>query len=323
MKADLHVHSAHSRHSGSLKFLRSRDCYSDPDEVYRTAKARGMDIVTITDHDSIGGCLEFMDRHPEATDFVPGEEVSCRFPDGDIEVHLGVYGVTEQLHRDLQPLRRNVWDVIALLRERNVLFALNHLLFFYRGQAPLDSYLRLLHDVPAVEARNGTMLAAHNEMIEAIARESPRLAITAGSDAHTLRRIGTTFIEVPGARTTAEFLAGLRQRMGRPQGAHGTAAALAGDIYGVMGRYVGSLIGFGPADHSVAERLAFGVFSVASAPFQFMPAAAALHAKARERRHVAAASRTVAEWAAGVPQTSGERASTSRSVATLLEAEPR
>jgi hypothetical protein len=167
------------------------------------------------------------------------------------------------------------------------------------------------------------MLAAHNEMIEAIARESPRLAMTAGSDAHTLRRIGTTFIEVPGARTTAEFLAGLRQRMGRPQGAHGTSAALAGDIYGVMGRYVGSLIGFGPADHSVAERLAFGVFSVVSAPFQFMPAAAALHAKARERRHVAAASRTVAEWAAGVPQTSGERASTSRSVATLLEAEPR
>jgi len=183
-----------------------------------------------------------------------------------------------------------------------VFFALNHLLFFYRGQAPLDSYLRLLHEVPAVEARNGTMLAAHNEMIEQIARESERLAVTAGSDAHTLRRIGTTFIEVPGARTTGEFLAGLKQRMGRPRGVHGTAVALAGDIYGVMGRYLGSLMGFGPADHSVAERLAFGAFSVVSAPFQFMPIAAAAHAKARERRHVAAASRTLAEWPAGLPR---------------------
>ncbi len=143
MKADLHVHSRHSAQSGSLKFLRSRDCYSDPEAVYRTAKARGMDVVTITDHDSIGGCLEFLERHPDATDFIVGEEVSCRFPDGDIEVHLGVYGTTEQLHRELQPLRRNVFDVIALLRERDVFFALNHLLFFYRGQAPLDSYLRL------------------------------------------------------------------------------------------------------------------------------------------------------------------------------------
>ena len=143
MKADLHVHSRHSSRSGSLKFLRSRDCYSDPGDVYRTAKARGMDFVTITDHDSIGGCLEFQERCPDATDFIVGEEVSCRFPDGDIEVHLGVYGMTEQLHRELQPLRRNVFDVIALLRERDVFFALNHLLFFYRGQAPLDSYLRL------------------------------------------------------------------------------------------------------------------------------------------------------------------------------------
>ena len=36
--------------------------------------------------------------------------------DGDIEVHLGVYGMTEALHRDVQPLRGNVFDVIACLR---------------------------------------------------------------------------------------------------------------------------------------------------------------------------------------------------------------
>lgn len=307
MKADLHVHSRHSTRSGSLKFLRSRDCYSDPLTVYRTAKARGMDLVTITDHDEIGGCLELQDHRPGLTDFIAGEEVSCRFPDGDIEVHLGVYGVTEGLHRDLQPLRRNVFDVVALLRERDVFFALNHLLFFYRGQTALESYLRLLDEVPAVEARNGTMSEAHNALIEQTACVSGRLAMTAGSDAHTLRRIGSTYVEVPGARTAAEFLQGLRERRGRPGGAHGGVATVAGDIYGVVGRYVASLAGFGPADHSVAERLAFGAFSIVSAPFQFMPLAAAVRTKARERRVVAAATRAMAARPA-LPQLAAEAA---------------
>ena len=170
MRADLHVHSWHSTQSGSLRFLRSRDCYSDPVDVYRTARARGMDLVTITDHDSIDGCLELLDRCPDLEDFIIGEEVSCRFPDGDIEVHLGVYGMTEALHRELQPLRGNVFDVIACLRAHDVFFALNHLLHFYRGQAPLASYLRLALEVPALEARNGAMLPEHNTLIEQYAR---------------------------------------------------------------------------------------------------------------------------------------------------------
>ena len=98
VRADLHVHSCHSLRSGNFRFLRSRDCYSRPEDVYRAAKARGMDVVTITDHDSIGGCLEFLDRHPGADDFFVSEEVSCWFPDAPIEVHFGVYGMTEALH---------------------------------------------------------------------------------------------------------------------------------------------------------------------------------------------------------------------------------
>ena len=62
LKADLHVHSFHSGYSTSFPLFRSRDSYSDPDEIYRLAKSRGMDLVTITDHDSIDGCLEFMNR---------------------------------------------------------------------------------------------------------------------------------------------------------------------------------------------------------------------------------------------------------------------
>src|SRR3954468_15159257 len=244
LRADLHVHTCHSTpsamrrrraphflahpchstQSGNLQFLGSRDCYSRPADVYRVAKARGMDLVAFTDHDSIGGALELLNGRPElASEVIVGEEVSCRLPDGGLQVHLAVYGMTEALHRDVQRLRADVFDVIARLREANVFFALNHLLHFYRGEIPLERYLRLLDAVPALEVRNGTMAEAHNRLLETIAARAPvaqafrpaagaagspeglrykdldvgdrRFAVTAGSDAHTLRRIGTTWTE--------------------------------------------------------------------------------------------------------------------------------
>ncbi len=105
LRADLHVHTCHSKVSGTLPFLGSRDCYSTPADVYRVAKARGMDLVAVTDHDSIDGALELLDARPDATDVIVGEEVSCTLPDGAIIVHLGVYGMTEPLHRKVQSLR--------------------------------------------------------------------------------------------------------------------------------------------------------------------------------------------------------------------------
>jgi predicted metal-dependent phosphoesterase TrpH len=285
LRADLHVHSCHSRVSGTMRFLGSRDCYSRPADVYRVARARGMDLVAFTDHDSIGGALELLNDRPDlAADVIVGEEVSCRLPDGDIEVHLGVLGMTEALHRDLQPLRRNVFDVIARLREAGVFFALNHLLHFYRGQIPLARYLRLLDEVPALEVRNGAMLAAHNRLVERMARSSGRpFAMAAGSDAHTLRRIGRTWTAAPG-RTRDEFLASLRQGLGRPGGQHGTATTIAGDAYGVVSRYVAALVGFGPRDLGAAKRAACLGFTAVSLPFQFIPFVMAARSKAGERR---------------------------------------
>jgi len=152
-RADLHVHTCHSKITGTLKFLGSRDCYSSPHDVYRVAKARGMDFVAFTDHDSIGGAMELLDARPDLDDVIVGEEVSCWLPGSGVEVHLGVYGMTERLHRELQPLRRNAFDVVACLREAGVFFALNHLLHFYRGQLPFESYLRIVEQVPALEVR--------------------------------------------------------------------------------------------------------------------------------------------------------------------------
>jgi predicted metal-dependent phosphoesterase TrpH len=311
-RADLHVHSWHSRASGSLKFLRSRDCYSAPADVYRVAKQRGMDIVTITDHDAIDGWRELCDAFPDARDILPGEEVSCRLTEGDIEVHFGVYGITERLHRELQPLRRNVYDVAAFLRESGTFFSLNHPWHFYRGQTALESYLRLLSVVPALEVRNGAMLEAHNRLAERLRDESSgslsALACVAGSDAHTLRRIGSTWTEAPGA-TAAEFLVSLSKGLGTPRGVHGGTAAVAGDTYGVVARYAASIYGYGQRDHAGWDRAFCAAFVAASLPIQFLPLAIAAIGKSRERRTISAAIDALAAWpqpSAALPQPATE-----------------
>jgi hypothetical protein len=214
-------------------------------------------------------------------------------------VHIVVYGRTERLQAESQPLRRNVFDVMTRLRESGTFFALNHLLHGCREQAPLETYLRLLSAVPALETRNGAMLQAHNMFLERLAREwradAPPIACVAGSDAHTLRRVGRTWTEAPGT-TAAAFLASLSAGLGRPGGQHGGAGAVAGDTYGVIGRYTASVYGWGPRDHAGWHRAACAFLIVALVPVQFLPAVVAVVGKSRERRAVAAAIETLAAW---------------------------
>jgi predicted metal-dependent phosphoesterase TrpH len=290
MRADLHVHSYHSGYAGHMRFLRARDCYSEPEAVYRTAKARGMDLVTITDHDSIDGCLEFLDRHPDAPDFFVSEEIECLFPGRPLKVHIGAYGITERIHREIQPLRANVYEAAAYLRDQQVFFTLNHLFFFLRRQLSFTEYVdALLPLFPGFEERNGTMLRQHNELIESIVgeRRSAGMAAVAvgGSDAHTLAGVGTTYTEAPG-RNREEFLDSVRAGLTRVGGRHGTTFRVTREIYGVVARYWASLVGAGRQELTWGRR-ALGIgFSVASFPAEFVPLLIAVNSKVGEARRV-------------------------------------
>ncbi len=291
MKADLHVHSYHSGYASHLRFLRARDCYSSVDAVYRVAKARGMDLVCLTDHDSIDGCREFLARHPDAPDFIAGEEVSCRVPDAPgLRIHLGVYGVTEPLHREMQRLRDNVFDVAAYLRQQQVFFAVNHLFLMFGDEIPLDRYLRqMLALAPGFEVRNGAAVDADNtfvaEVTGAAGAGGRRLAAIGGSDAHTLQWVGTTYTEAP-ARTREEFLAAVCDGRATVGGRHATLWRTTSEIYGVVFNYWRALAGLERHDLGAASRAAGVAFSLASLPIQFVPALVALLLKTGERRRV-------------------------------------
>jgi predicted metal-dependent phosphoesterase TrpH len=273
-----------------MRFLQARDCYSEPEAVYAVAKARGMDLVTITDHDSVDGCLEFLDRHPDADDFFVSEEVECLVPGLPLKVHIGAYDINERIHREVQPLRKSVYETVAYLRQQDVFFTLNHLFFFLKQQMPLDSYLRaLLPLFSAFEVRNGTMLEAHNLLIEEIVAGRRRAGCVAvgvgGSDAHTLAGVATTFTEAPG-RNRAEFLQSLRAGRTSVGGQHGGTVRVMREIYGVVGRYWASLVGVGRQELSWRRRAIGLGFSAISMPAEFIPALIAVIGKQDERRRI-------------------------------------
>src|SRR5215472_334778 len=59
-RADLHVHSKHSNRPSEwiLRQFGAPESFTEPRMVYRRARERGMDFVTLSDHDSIAGALE-------------------------------------------------------------------------------------------------------------------------------------------------------------------------------------------------------------------------------------------------------------------------
>src|SRR5687768_10928366 len=121
-RADLHCHSDASNKAAeaALNAIHCPECYSRPDEVYAQAKRRGMDFVTITDHDSVEGVLRIVDEHGDV--FV-GEELTCWFPEDDCKMHVLVYGISREDHDALQSLAENIYDVAEYVERQSIAHA--------------------------------------------------------------------------------------------------------------------------------------------------------------------------------------------------------
>ena len=85
-KCDLHIHSRYSARTEEWLFRRFDfpDSYSDPKKLNKKLRKRGMDYVTITDHDSIDGCLEIAHLprtfiSEQVTTYFPRMPASCTF----------------------------------------------------------------------------------------------------------------------------------------------------------------------------------------------------------------------------------------------------
>jgi predicted metal-dependent phosphoesterase TrpH len=233
-RVDLHCHTRFS----IFKYFRranTRDCYNQPEDVYRIAKERGMSYVTFTDHDSIDGALYLLNKFPDLNDFFIGEEVETYFPETGQRIHVGVWGLNEEQHREVQRLRRNIRELIPYMKSQRMLFGVNHLFQNYRMKNVAGRYVaELIEMFDIYEVLNGAMASFHNKMVQqlvtTIKDHGRHASMVGGSDAHTLKHVAKVHTVSKG-ETPAEFLDNVRAGECFAWGAEMRFRELVADIY--------------------------------------------------------------------------------------------
>jgi glycosyltransferase involved in cell wall biosynthesis len=183
-----------------------------------------MDFFTLTDHDTIEGCLAVADR--------PGvflsEEITAIFPDEDCAIHVLAWNITPDHHVAIQERRRNVYHLVDYLCEQGIAHAAAHPLLSPTWNLTSDTLEKLLLIFPVLERVNGLLdaricgdfehLVEHvdGKLLRSWAQKhglsirgnlNGRKAFTGGSDDHTSRRAGRMYTESSrSASTPVEFL---------------------------------------------------------------------------------------------------------------------
>ncbi len=235
-RADMHCHSTASQISklGVQRALGLPECATPPEEVYELAKRRGMDFVTITDHDTIDGAMEIADR----PDVFVSEELTAHFRGEPQAVHVLCYGITPEDHEWLQANSGDVELCAMYLYDRDIACALAHP--YYAVGAPLTArHRRRLAELFDIwETRNGARAKELNRPAAMYVATLDGTGI-GGSDDHAGVDIGRTWTEAPAASTPQEFLAHMRAGRVSAKGKQGSAAKWAHAAIALAARSLG------------------------------------------------------------------------------------
>lgn len=257
IRADLHVHSCHSRHPSEwfLQRLGAQESYTDVETVYRRARDRGARFVTLTDHNTIDGAQELVARHP--SDCFVSTEATAYFPEDGCKVHVLCYGITPAQFAAIQKARENIYNLRDYLRVENIACSVAHPTFSVNGRLTAAHVEKLILLFNVFEGINGTRGHVGNATAQELLRsltpaDIERLAarhrlepwgpdpwvkgLTGGSDDHAGLFIGDTYT-CGRAETIPEFLDLLRSRRTLPGGRYGDHKSLAYAIYRIASEY--------------------------------------------------------------------------------------
>lgn len=179
----------------------SKDCVIPTAEVLRLCRARGMDGIAITDHNTLAGGLEAVAIAPPGLLVIPGEEIKSS--EGEI---IGLY-LSEEIPAGLTPE-----ETAGRIREQGGVVIVPHPFDPLRKsplRTPALERLVAAGMVDAIEVLNARMaLRSHNlRGAEFAARHG--LPGTAGSDGHSRQEYAHAWIEVAPFATRDEFVANL------------------------------------------------------------------------------------------------------------------
>ena len=252
-RCDLHIHSRYSARSEEWLFRRLDfpDSYSDPKTLYAQLFKRGMDYVTITDHDTIEGCLQI--AHLSRT-FI-SEQVTTYFPDDACKLHILVWGISEQQHHDIEGVRDNIFELQRYLQAGQIAHAVAHPLYSVNAKLEASHLERLILLFKHFESINGLRDALLGELAQTLFKEltpekidelanrhnlAPTHAqpwkkvLVGGSDDHGGQFAASAFTETPGARSAEKFLEFIRNGDCKARGHGGTPLILSHGFYNTV-----------------------------------------------------------------------------------------
>lgn len=200
-----HPHLAETPASGHLRVdlhshtMWSGDSTTTPGELADAVEAAALDVLCITDHNTIAGAEELRDALPCRV--IVGEEL--RTPAGEI---IGLF-LGERI-----PIGVSHVDAALLIRDQGGLVYVPHPFDPMRRNLPEVALYELAEEglLDAVEVFNAkTSLAGLQHRAAGFAEEHD-LAGGAGSDAHVPDALGAAYVEMADFTDSASFLGSLR-----------------------------------------------------------------------------------------------------------------
>ncbi len=256
-KCDLHIHSRYSARSEEWLFRRFDfpDSYSDPKELHRQSLERGMNYVTITDHDTIDGCLQIIDL-PHT--FI-SEQVTTYFPQDPCKLHILVWGISQEQHGKIEGVRDNIFELQHYLQIAQIAHAVAHPLYSINGQLDASHLERLILLFKHFEGINGLRDALLSDLAQILLRQltpekidvfanrhnlAPAHAepwkkiFIGGSDDHGGQFAASAFTETPDAESATKFLEYVRSGDCSTRGHGGTPLALSHGFYNTVACFI-------------------------------------------------------------------------------------
>jgi glycosyltransferase involved in cell wall biosynthesis len=249
LRVDLQVHSRFSDRPSEwiLRRLGMPQSYSEPEMLHARLHAAGMAFKTLTDHNTIEGCLQLA-HHPDV--FI-SEEVTTYFPDG-CKVHLLVWNITAGQHEEIGRLRSNIYELAAWLQAQGIAHGVAHPLANINGLLTADHFEKLIllfrvfegvngnRDPLSQEISNYCLRSLTPEKIQALAdrhgiapahADAHRKILTGGSDDHGGLYMGRTWTEAAAGKTMGDFFRELAGGRVEPGGVTGAPLELSTSLY--------------------------------------------------------------------------------------------
>ena len=188
LKADLHIHSNHSY-----------DCRNKPEDIIERCLDTGIDCIAIADHGTAEGALKIQKLAPFRV--IVAEEILT--PYGEV---MGMF-LTKTI-----PSKIPFAEAISRIREQDGLVCVPHPFDKPNrhglGRKKLEQFL---DDIDIIEVFNArSPLPWFSKTSNAFAGKYGKVK-SAGSDAHTIREIGSTYIEIPEFSDKRDFLSALKK----------------------------------------------------------------------------------------------------------------